>query len=113
MRLRPSRETSGKFSGRCCLWILLCHGDHCKIVGRSFDPAPANGDVLDAFEMNQDSSTTLAATEPDLKRRSGGFQLFMLLCLSGATRLAWMAILPASAFSLDILTWKGMAYTLV
>jgi hypothetical protein len=44
---------------------------------------------------------------------SGGFQVLFLLCLAGAARLAWLAILPSHAVSLDLLTWKWVAIDLL
>ncbi|MGA2442865.1 MAG: glycosyltransferase family 87 protein [Tepidisphaeraceae bacterium] len=45
--------------------------------------------------------------------RRGGFELLFLLCLAGAARLAWLAILPAGAISLDLNTWIWVANDLL
>jgi Glycosyltransferase family 87 len=63
--------------------------------------------------MSQDISTTLSNAPRSVIRRSDGFELFLLLCLAGAVRLAWLVILPARAVSLDLLAWKGLAFQLV
>jgi hypothetical protein len=63
--------------------------------------------------MNDGSSTILQHTNLPAKQRPGWFQLLLLLCVAGAARLAWLAILPTGAVSLDLLAWKGLAYALV
>src|SRR5580658_1955948 len=45
--------------------------------------------------------------------RHGGFVLALLLCLTAATRLVWLVILPSDAVSADLLGWKRIASDLL
>jgi len=62
--------------------------------------------------MSDGSSTS--AIRPPVRRHAqrSGFPLFLLICLAGAARLAWLAILPRGAISLDLLAWKAVAIAL-
>ena len=44
--------------------------------------------------------------------RHGGFVLSLLLCLTAATRLVWLVILPSDAVSADLRGWKLAAVDL-
>jgi glycosyl transferase family 87 len=44
--------------------------------------------------------------------RRGGFVLSLLLCLTAATRLVWLVILPSHAVSADLLGWRHVAIDL-
>ncbi|MGD0390795.1 MAG: hypothetical protein ABSC42_17765 [Tepidisphaeraceae bacterium] len=63
--------------------------------------------------MSDVTSTSGGGQAIRTQSRFGGFELLFLLSLAGAARLAWLAILPAGAVSLDLLTWKWVAIDLL
>lgn len=63
--------------------------------------------------MSDGISTSSAAPAVGSKTRGARFELLLLLILAAATRLAWLAILPSQAVSLDLLTWKWVAIDLL
>jgi hypothetical protein len=63
--------------------------------------------------MNDSGSTFSQGQDNQLKNRRGRFELIFLLAIAAAARLAWLAILPSKAISLDLLTWKWVAVDLL
>jgi hypothetical protein len=64
--------------------------------------------------LSMSDAASTPTVEPALGRKSrhGGFVLALLLCLTAATRLVWMVILPSDAVSADLRGWKMAAVEL-